>query len=75
MAFLSALGFVAVIAALVLLSGPPGVIVAIIAVVVVGLLLGALMPPKVTDRAKRAKTRAAARQFLSPTPDPAGQEG
>ena len=75
MAFLSALGFVAAIAVLVLLSGPPRVIVAIIAVVVVGLLLGALTPPRVTARAKRAKTRAAAHQFLSTTPDPTGQEG
>ena len=76
MALLSALGFVAAIAVLVLLSGPPGAIVAIIALVVLGVVLGALAPSRVAGRAKRrAKTRAAARQFLGPTTDPTGQEG
>lgn len=37
--FLSALAFVAAVAVLVLLAGPPGVVVGIIAVVVVGVLL------------------------------------
>jgi hypothetical protein len=37
--FLNALGFVASVAVLVLLAGPPGLVVAIIAVVAVGVLL------------------------------------
>ena len=52
MAFFSALAFVTCIAVMVLLAEPPGVIVAIIAVVVVGVLLRTFVPSSVWERAR-----------------------
>ena len=82
MAFLSLLVFVAVIAVLVLLSDPPGEILAIIAVVVVGVLVSALLPAGVLGRGRRRRVtnRAAAdqpqRTMTDPTTDAAAaQEG
>lgn len=53
MAFFSALAFVGGITVMVLLAEPPGVIVAIIAVVVVGVLLRTFVPSSVLGRARR----------------------
>jgi hypothetical protein len=57
--FFSALAFVAGIAVLVLLAEPPAVIVAIIAVIVVGVLLTTFVPSPVWRGARRGvKNRA-----------------
>jgi hypothetical protein len=70
--FLSTLASVAVIAVLVLLSDPPGVIVAIIAVVVVGVVLRSLVPSSGWGRARwrRGEKRAVAHRTQAPTTEP-----
>jgi hypothetical protein len=70
--FLSTLASVAVIAVLVLLSDPPGVIVAIIAVVVLGVLLSAFVPSSAWGRARwrRSNKRAVAHRPRNPTTKP-----
>ena len=72
MAFLSALALVAGIVALVLLAEPPAVIVAIIAVVVIGVLLRTFVPSSVWERARwrRVKKRAVAHRPQGATTDP-----
>jgi hypothetical protein len=69
---LSALASAAVIAMLVLLSDPPGVIVAIIAIVVAGVLLRSLVPSSVwgRDRWRRGKRRAVAHRPRDATTEP-----
>lgn len=60
---MSALAFVTGVAGMVLLADPPGVVAAIIAVVVVGVLLQTFVPSSVWGRARwRRKPRAAANQ-------------
>jgi len=75
-AFFSAVAFVVGIAVLVLLAEPPGVIVAIIAVVVVGVLLRTLVPSTAWGRARwrRVKNRAVAPRPYGATPDPVADE-
>jgi hypothetical protein len=55
--FFAALAFVGFIAVMVLLAKPPAVIVAIIAVVVVGVLLSAFLPGAVRGRLRRRPPR------------------
>jgi hypothetical protein len=73
MALFSAVAFVVGIAVLVLLAEPPGVIVAIVAVVVVGVLLRTFVPSTVWGRARRrrVKNRAVAHR-RGVTTDPIG---
>ena len=69
MLLFSALAFVIGIAVLVLLAEPPGVIVAIIAIVVVGVLLTTLVPSSVWRGARRGvKNRAYRRQGATTDP-------
>ena len=72
MVFFSALAFVAGIAVLVLLVEPPGVIVAIIAVVVLGVLLRTFVPSSVWQRGRwrGVKNRAVAYRPQGATTDP-----
>ena len=72
MALFSAVAFVVGIAVLVLLAEPPGVIVAMIAVVVVGVLLRTFVPSTVWGRARwrRVKNRTVAHQPERVTTDP-----
>jgi len=71
-AFFAALAFVTGIAVMVLLAKPPGLVVAIITVVGVGVLLRTFVPSSVWARAsgRRAKARAAADQPQRATTDP-----
>jgi hypothetical protein len=71
-AFFSALALVAGIVALVLLAEPPAVIVAIIAVIVVGVLLRTFVPSSVWRRVRwrRVKNRAVAYRPQGATTDP-----
>jgi Flp pilus assembly protein TadB len=57
---LSALAFVVGVAVMVLLADPPGVVVAVIAVVVVGVLLRTFVPSSVWGRARRRRNPRAA---------------
>ena len=61
MAFFSAFAFVTCVAVLVLLADPPGVVVAIIAIVVIGVVLRPFVPASVLarPRGRRVKDRAA----------------
>jgi hypothetical protein len=72
-ACLSALALVAVTAVLVVLSHPPGVIVAIVAVVVGGVLLSVFVPSESLGRARRRRVanRDAAHRPQAMTTDPA----
>ena len=72
MAFFAALAFVTGIAVMVLLAKPPGLVVAIITVVGVGVLLRTFVPSSVWAGAsgRRAKDRAAADQRHGATTDP-----
>jgi hypothetical protein len=72
MAFFSALAFVIGIAVLVLLAEPPGLIVAIIAVVVIGVLLRTFVPSAGWERARwrGVKNRAVAHRPQGATTDP-----
>jgi len=74
--FLSALVLVGGIAVLVLLAEPPGVIVAIIAVVVVGVLLRTFVPSSVWAgvRWPRVQNRAVAHRPRGTTTDPIGDQ-
>jgi hypothetical protein len=72
MAFFSALAFVGGITVMVLLAEPPGVIVAIVAVVVVGVLLRTFVPSSALGRARRrrVKDRAVGRRPRGTATDP-----
>ena len=74
MAFFPALAFVVGIVALVLLAEPPTVVVAIIAVIVVGVLLKPFAPSSALGRARwrrtRVKNRAVAHRPQGATTDP-----
>ena len=72
MALFSAVAFVVGIVVLVLLAEPPGVIVAIIAVVMVGVLLRTFGPSTVWGRARwqRVKNRAVAPRPYGAKTDP-----
>ena len=77
MAFFSAVAFVGSITVLVLLAEPPGVIVAIVAVVVVGVLLRTFVPSSLLGRARRrrVKDRAVGHRSRGTAADPiANQE-
>jgi hypothetical protein len=76
MAFFSALAFVGGIAVMVLLAGPPGVVVAIIAVVVVGVLLRTFVPSPVWGRARwrGVKNRAIAHRPQGTRADPIAEQ-
>jgi hypothetical protein len=77
MAYFSALAFVGGITVMVLLAEPPGVIVAIVAVVVVGVLVRTFVPSSVLGRvgSRRLKDRAAGHRSRGTAADPiANQE-
>ena len=76
MTFFSALAFVGGIAVMVLLAEPPGVVVAIIAVVVVGVLLRTFVPSSVWGRARwrGVKNRAIAHRPQDTTADPIAEQ-
>jgi hypothetical protein len=77
MAFFSAVAFVGSITVLVLLAEPPGAIVAIVAVVVVGVLLRTFVPSSVQGRVRRrrVKDRAVGHRSRGTAADPiANQE-